>query len=53
MLFILFGGTLEVGFRSRQMLKEMGFEVIKKYNLIQEDSPISAGYYRCGYIHVG
>ena len=42
MLFILFGGTLEVGFRSREIFLRKGFDVIKKYNLIEENSPISA-----------
>ena len=45
MLFILFGGTLEVGFRSREILRENGFEIITKYNMIEENSPISADNY--------
>lgn len=46
MLFILFGGTLEVGFRSREIFQNKGFDVIRKYNLIVDDSPISADQYK-------
>ncbi|OUQ46913.1 hypothetical protein B5E64_02520 [Drancourtella sp. An12] len=46
MLFILFGGTLEVGFQSRKILQDKGFAVIKKYNLIEADSPISDEQYK-------
>ena len=45
MLFILFGGTLEVGFQSREILRENGFKIITKYNMIGENSPISAENY--------
>lgn len=40
------GGTLEVGFRSSEILRGKGFDVIKKYNLIEENSPISADNYK-------
>ena len=45
MLFILFGGTLEVGFQSREILRENGFKIITKYNMIRGNSPISAENY--------
>lgn len=46
MLFILFGGTLEVGFQSREILQKKGFNVIKKYNMVEKDSPISKENYK-------
>lgn len=46
MLFILFGGTLETGFRSRCIFRELGFEIINKYNYVSGDSAVSRENYR-------
>lgn len=39
MLFILYGAALEVGLKSREILKK-GFEIIRKDNYIETDSKI-------------
>ncbi len=46
MLFILFGGTLETGYRSRTFFRRKGFEVVRKYNYVEEKSAIFAGQYK-------
>ena len=45
MLFILYGGTLEMGYRCRCFFKEQGFDIIKKYNYISDDAPIDRSNY--------
>lgn len=45
MLFILFGGTLEMGYRSRCYFRQQGFEIIQKYNYLDDDAPIDRKNY--------
>lgn len=45
MLFILFGGTLEFGYKSRCVFKNKEFEIIKKYNYVESNAPIEASNY--------
>jgi len=45
MLFILFGGTLEMGYRSRVYFRQQGFDIIRKYNYLDDDAPIDRKNY--------
>ena len=46
MLFIIYGATLEWGWRSREYFRRQGFQVITKNNYVDEDSPIDGKNYR-------
>lgn len=45
MLFVIYGGTFELGFISREHLKKCGFDIIKKYNYVKEASDIDRTKY--------
>ncbi len=45
MLFVIYGGTLELGFMSRVHFKKHGFDVVKKYNYVTETSKIDQTNY--------
>ena len=45
MLFILFGATLEMGYQSREIFKELGFEIIQKYNYVSDLAKASKKLY--------
>lgn len=45
MLFILFGATLEMGYQSRRILQERGFEIIRKYNYVADDAKVNKKLY--------
>lgn len=46
MLFILYGATLEWGWRSREFFQKEGFEVIQKFNYVEDESPVDSSQYR-------
>lgn len=45
MLFILYGATLEMGYQSRELFKELGFDIIQKYNYVTNDSKLNKTLY--------
>lgn len=45
MLFILYGATLEMGFQCREMFKGFGFDIIRKYNYIEDDTKLNKSLY--------
>lgn len=45
MLFILYGATLEMGYQCREMFRDFGFDIIKKYNYIDDDSKLDKSLY--------
>ncbi len=45
MLFILYGATLEMGFQCRELFKDFGFDIIKKYNFIEDDTKLNKSLY--------
>lgn len=45
MLFVIYGGTLELGFKSREYFQKCGFHIIKKYNYVTASSTINRRQY--------
>lgn len=45
MLFILFGGTLEMSYACRCYFREQGFDMIMKYNYVSDAAPIDRKNY--------
>lgn len=45
MLFILFGATLDLGYESRCIFKNKGFNIVKKYNFVSEDAKVDKSKY--------
>ena len=45
MLFILYGATLEMGYQSRELFKDLGFDIIQKYNYVTNDSKLNKSMY--------
>lgn len=45
MLVILFGATLEMGYQSRCIFQDNGFDIIQKYNYVKDDARVNKDLY--------
>lgn len=45
MLFLVFGATLDLGYRTREYFASKGFSVLKKYNYVEDSSKVSKTQY--------
>lgn len=45
MLFLVFGATLDLGYRTRQYFASKGFTVLRKYNYVEDSAKVSRAQY--------